>query len=51
MKRAIDIIDEVIATIRHSADKKEAKDNLMSKFEFSEEQAEYILQMRLQSLV
>ena len=51
LKRAIDIIDDVIATIRHSADKKEAKDNLMSKFEFSEEQAEYILQMRLQSLV
>ena len=51
LKRAIDIIDDVIYTIRHSADKKEAKDNLMSKFEFSEEQAEYILQMRLQSLV
>ncbi|MBQ5945447.1 hypothetical protein IJL65_03505 [bacterium] len=47
----MDIIDEVIATIRHSADKKEAKENLISNFQFSEEQAEYILQMRLQSLV
>jgi DNA gyrase/topoisomerase IV subunit A len=51
LKRAIDIIDDVIYTIRHSADKKEAKENLMNKFQFSEEQAEYILQMRLQSLV
>lgn len=51
LKRAIDIIDDVIYTIRHSVDKKEAKDNLILKFQFSEEQAEYILQMRLQSLV
>jgi len=51
LKRAIDIIDDVIYTIRHSKDKKEAKDNLILKFQFSEEQAEYILQMRLQSLV
>ena len=51
LKRAIDIIDDVIYTIRHSADKKEAKENLIAKFEFSGEQAEYILQMRLQSLV
>lgn len=51
LKRAIDIIDEVIATIRNSKDKKDAKDNLMTNFQFSEEQAEYILQMRLQSLV
>ncbi|MBR7037295.1 hypothetical protein IKI14_05655 [bacterium] len=41
----------MIYTIRHSKDKKEAKDNLILKFQFSEEQAEYILQMRLQSLV
>lgn len=34
-----------------SATKQEAKDNLMAKFEFSEQQAEYILLMRLQSLV
>ncbi len=51
LKRAIDILDEVIYTIRHSDDKSEAKNSLMNKFEFSEIQAEYILQMRLQSLV
>ncbi|GHV24706.1 hypothetical protein FACS1894176_01610 [Bacteroidia bacterium] len=51
LKKAIDIIDEVIATIRGSENKAEAKANLISKFDFSEEQAEYILQMRLQSLV
>jgi DNA gyrase subunit A len=51
LKKAIDIIDEVIATIRGSENKAEAKGNLIAKFDFSEEQAEYILQMRLQSLV
>ncbi len=51
LKKAIDIIDEVIETIKKSATKQEAKDNLMAKFEFSEQQAEYILLMRLQSLV
>ena len=51
LKKAIDIIDEVIATIRGSESRAEAKENLMTKFDFSEEQAEYILQMRLQSLV
>jgi DNA gyrase subunit A len=51
LKKAIDIIDEVIATIRASESRAEAKNNLMTTFEFSEAQAEYILQMRLQSLV
>lgn len=51
LKKAIDIIDEVIATIRHSETKQEAKNRLMEKFEFSDPQSEYILQMRLQSLV
>lgn len=51
LKKAIDIIDEVIATIRGSNSRSEAKDNLMIKFEFTDEQAEYILNMRLQSLV
>jgi len=51
LKKAIDIIDEVIETIKRSSTKQEAKENLMSKFEFSEQQAEYILMMRLQSLV
>jgi len=51
LKKAIDIIDEVIDTIKKSATKQEAKTNLMEKFEFSDQQAEYILLMRLQSLV
>lgn len=51
LKKAIDIIDAVIDTIKKSDTKQDAKDNLMKKFEFSESQAEYILMMRLQSLV
>jgi DNA gyrase/topoisomerase IV subunit A len=51
LKKAIDIIDDVIETIKKSETKPDAKDNLMNKFEFSEMQAEYILMMRLQSLV
>ncbi len=51
LKKAIDIIDAVIDTIKKSETKQDAKENLMKKFEFSESQAEYILMMRLQSLV
>jgi len=51
LRKAISIIDEVIATIRHSDTKQEAKEQLMKKFEFSDPQAEHILLMRLQSLV
>lgn len=51
LKRAIDILDDVIYTIRHSDDRWQAKEALVAKFEFSDVQAEYILQMRLQSLV
>ncbi len=51
LKKAIDIIDEVIETIKNSSTKQDAKQNLIEKFEFSEIQAEYILLMRLQSLV
>lgn len=51
MKKAIDVIDAVIETIKKSETKQDAKDNLMKKFEFSEMQSEYILMMRLQSLV
>lgn len=51
LKRAIDMIDRIIETIKSSATKQEAKDRLISEFDFSEVQAEYILQMRLQSLV
>lgn len=51
MKKAIDIIDAVIETIKKSETKQDAKENLIHTFEFSEAQAEYILMMRLQSLV
>ena len=52
LQKAIDILDDVIDTIRQSQTKQDAKDKLMSgQFEFSDVQAEYILQMKLQSLV
>jgi len=51
LQKAIDIIDDVIATIRWSNTRQEAKDKLIKFFEFSEEQAEYILMLRLQTLV
>jgi DNA gyrase/topoisomerase IV subunit A len=51
LKKAIDIIDEVIDTIKKSQTKADAKQNLIDKFEFTQAQAEYILLMRLQSLV
>jgi DNA gyrase subunit A len=51
LRKAIDIIDAVIETIKKSQTKQDAKENLMSKFKFSDLQAEYILMMRLQSLV
>jgi DNA gyrase subunit A len=50
LKRAIDQIDAVIATIRASKTPKEAKDRLMERFAFSDEQAQAILEMRLQRL-
>ncbi len=48
--KALDLIDEIIALIRASADPKEAKAGLMERFEFSAAQADAILQMRLQRL-
>lgn len=51
LQRAIDILDEVIETIKSSDTREEAKQRLMSRFEFSDEQAEYILMLRLQTLV
>ena len=43
-------IDEVIATIKKSKDKDEARGNLISKFKLSEIQSTAILEMRLQQL-
>ncbi|HYA94493.1 MAG TPA: DNA gyrase subunit A [Thermodesulfobacteriota bacterium] len=50
LKKAIDHIDAIIATIKASKTPKEAKDRLMEKFAFSDEQAQAILEMRLQRL-
>ncbi|MFC3868270.1 DNA topoisomerase (ATP-hydrolyzing) subunit A [Helicobacter equorum] len=47
---ALDHIDEVIATIRASADTENAKNALVEKFSLSELQAKAILEMRLQRL-
>jgi len=50
LKRAIDQIDAIIAAIRASKTPKEAKERLMDQFAFSDEQAQAILEMRLQRL-
>ncbi len=50
LKKALDIIDEIIKTIRASKDVAEAHANLMKKYKFSELQATAILEMRLQKL-
>jgi DNA gyrase subunit A len=50
LKRALDMLDEVIALIRASKEPAAAREGLMSRFEFSAEQAQAILDMRLQRL-
>ncbi len=50
LRIALKKIDEVIATIKKSADKDEARENLMQKFKMTERQAVAILEMRLQAL-
>jgi DNA gyrase subunit A len=47
---ALDNLDEVIALIRGSADPDAARDGLIERFELSTEQAQAILEMRLQRL-
>lgn len=47
LKKAIDIIEDVIRTIRASKSEDEAKENLVSEYEFSEIQAASIVAMRL----
>jgi len=49
-RKALDHIDEIIALIKSSKNSKEAKERLMEKFDFSEEQAQGILDMRLHQL-
>ena len=48
--KALDNIDEVVHIIRHSPDTPTAKASLMERFEFSEKQAQAILDMRLARL-
>ncbi|MBY0385197.1 DNA gyrase subunit A [bacterium] len=50
LKKAIDQIDAVVATIRASKETAIAKTALMEKFSFSEKQAQAILEMRLSRL-
>ncbi|MDX8288494.1 DNA topoisomerase IV subunit A [Metabacillus indicus] len=48
--KALSILDEVIAVIRASKDKRDAKDNLIAKFAFTEIQAEAIVSLQLYRL-
>jgi topoisomerase IV subunit A len=48
--RAVSILDEIIETVRASKDKKDAKDNLSTRFGFSERQAEAIVNLQLYRL-
>jgi len=50
LKKALDNIDKVIATIKKSQTKEIAKENLVKSFKLTEIQADAILQMRLQTL-
>jgi len=50
LKKALDFLDEIIELIRSSSDPKEAKHRLIAEFEFSDIQAQAILDMRLQRL-
>jgi len=50
LRIALDHIDEVINTIRASANREEAKKNLMAKFKLSDRQADAILEMKLSAL-
>jgi DNA gyrase subunit A len=50
LKKALDLIDAVVSTIRESKEVQVAKSNLMERFDFSAIQAQAILEMRLQRL-
>lgn len=50
LKKALDNIDAVIATIKASKEANQAREALQDKFQFSERQAIAILEMRLQRL-
>lgn len=48
--KAVSILDEVIKVIRASQDKRDAKNNLIDSFSFTEEQAEAIVNLQLYRL-
>ncbi|KYG91882.1 DNA gyrase subunit A [[Bacillus] sp. KCTC 13219] len=50
LMKALSILDEVIQTIRSSADKRDAKMNLQQKFDFTEIQSEAIVSLQLYRL-
>ncbi|MBT2714124.1 DNA topoisomerase IV subunit A [Pseudomonas sp. ISL-88] len=50
LMKALSVLDEVIAVIRASNDKRDAKHNLISKFAFTEPQAEAIVSLQLYRL-
>jgi DNA gyrase subunit A len=50
LARALDLIDQVVSTIRESKEVSIAKSNLMERFQFSDRQATAILEMRLARL-
>jgi len=49
-KKALDNLDAVIMLIRESRTPKEARDGLIAKFEFTEKQAQAIIELQLQRL-
>ncbi|KXH81721.1 DNA topoisomerase IV subunit A [Sporosarcina sp. HYO08] len=50
LMKALSVLDEVIHTIRASTDKRDAKNNLIAKFSFTEVQAEAIVSLQLYRL-
>jgi topoisomerase IV subunit A len=50
LMKALSILDEVIATIRASKDKKDAKNNLIDQYQFTEAQSEAIVSLQLYRL-
>src|SRR5699024_2955893 len=50
LMKALSILDQVIATIRASKDKKDAKNNLVIQHQFTQEQAEAIVNLQLYRL-
>jgi DNA gyrase subunit A len=50
LKKALDHIDAIIKTIKASKTREEARSNLMAEFDFTQIQADAILEMKLNKL-